>query len=438
MFLVCPNCDARYEVDDSAIPLEGREVQCTNCSEVWFQERALKLSGAALTSADTVTDDFEDDDFDEELKSSFSKILSDAPQVKPEPAPTAEPPIEFPPKTQTTEPSPAEAAAAAVFKSRRSETEQQAAPEPAPITYKHEERVVAPEPVQESAPTEPLITPRQPAAGQSVIDILRREAEYSSGQVAQPAAETLEAAKESEAAALANKAADALPLRKSSEPETTEPAAATEPEAPAQVSGEERTVADILMDRQRAARSVDPDSPVMRSKVPNDVVQKLEASAQEAGAPEIPSTKPSASETVADVLSADEPTERPRGKRVFADVEEVGTKLDQDADGAANEAEDGEDAIGDLPEPLPIGALEGTNHFMGGLYAGLACVVIGVLVYMFGSQISGQFPGLTDSIGAYTQRVDEGRQVVQDLYSQGGEPGLSNFFNNAVQAISGG
>lgn len=37
MRLVCPNCDAQYEVDDAAIPDAGRDVQCSNCGHAWFQ-----------------------------------------------------------------------------------------------------------------------------------------------------------------------------------------------------------------------------------------------------------------------------------------------------------------------------------------------------------------------------------------------------------------
>ncbi len=37
MRLICPNCDAEYEVDDSAIPDGGRDVQCSNCGHAWFQ-----------------------------------------------------------------------------------------------------------------------------------------------------------------------------------------------------------------------------------------------------------------------------------------------------------------------------------------------------------------------------------------------------------------
>ncbi|MEO0487097.1 MAG: zinc-ribbon domain-containing protein [Pseudomonadota bacterium] len=36
MRLVCPNCEAVYEVPDDVVPPEGREVQCSNCSHAWY------------------------------------------------------------------------------------------------------------------------------------------------------------------------------------------------------------------------------------------------------------------------------------------------------------------------------------------------------------------------------------------------------------------
>jgi len=36
MRLTCPNCDAQYEVPDEVVPIEGRDVQCSNCGNTWF------------------------------------------------------------------------------------------------------------------------------------------------------------------------------------------------------------------------------------------------------------------------------------------------------------------------------------------------------------------------------------------------------------------
>ncbi|UWQ92167.1 zinc-ribbon domain-containing protein [Rhodobacteraceae bacterium M382] len=38
MRLTCPNCGAQYEVPDGVIPTEGRDVQCSNCGNTWFQD----------------------------------------------------------------------------------------------------------------------------------------------------------------------------------------------------------------------------------------------------------------------------------------------------------------------------------------------------------------------------------------------------------------
>ncbi len=65
MRLICPNCDAEYEVDGSLLPPEGRDVQCSNCNNTWFQrpdvdEEALDLTpppaASGLTPQRPVTD----------------------------------------------------------------------------------------------------------------------------------------------------------------------------------------------------------------------------------------------------------------------------------------------------------------------------------------------------------------------------------------------
>ncbi|MEX0285909.1 MAG: zinc-ribbon domain-containing protein [Paracoccaceae bacterium] len=38
MRLICPNCGAQYEVPDQVIPFDGRDVQCSNCGNTWFQD----------------------------------------------------------------------------------------------------------------------------------------------------------------------------------------------------------------------------------------------------------------------------------------------------------------------------------------------------------------------------------------------------------------
>lgn len=45
MRLICPNCDAQYDIDDDVIPEGGRDVQCSNCQHTWFQTDKPKVEG---------------------------------------------------------------------------------------------------------------------------------------------------------------------------------------------------------------------------------------------------------------------------------------------------------------------------------------------------------------------------------------------------------
>ena len=47
MRLICPNCGAQYEVPTEVIPTEGRDVQCSACSNTWFQAHPDHDAGLA-------------------------------------------------------------------------------------------------------------------------------------------------------------------------------------------------------------------------------------------------------------------------------------------------------------------------------------------------------------------------------------------------------
>ena len=66
MRLICPNCAAQYEVDETAIPETGRDVQCSNCGNAWFQQGKYHLdeadaAGAAPAPEPLITETDEDD-----------------------------------------------------------------------------------------------------------------------------------------------------------------------------------------------------------------------------------------------------------------------------------------------------------------------------------------------------------------------------------------
>lgn len=81
MRLTCPNCDAQYEVDDSAIPDTGRDVQCSNCGHAWFQ-----LPQGSLADED-------EDDLYEGPTPETPAAPEPQPDPVPAPAPAAEPSV---------------------------------------------------------------------------------------------------------------------------------------------------------------------------------------------------------------------------------------------------------------------------------------------------------------------------------------------------------
>lgn len=88
MRLVCPNCDAKYEVPDDAIPDTGRDVQCANCSHAWFQMRPRP----GLVAVDTAP---------------VAPPVAQEPTPAPEPAPSVQtPPVEEPPVEEPAAPEP--------------------------------------------------------------------------------------------------------------------------------------------------------------------------------------------------------------------------------------------------------------------------------------------------------------------------------------------
>lgn len=54
MRLTCPNCAAQYEVPEDVIPPEGRDVQCSNCGQTWFQAAAGTAEAGAEDALENI------------------------------------------------------------------------------------------------------------------------------------------------------------------------------------------------------------------------------------------------------------------------------------------------------------------------------------------------------------------------------------------------
>lgn len=84
MRLVCPKCEAKYEVPDDAIPDTGRDVQCANCGHAWFQMRARPAAAAEAVAAVTQpTPDPVADPLPQAVASLDAKPEGDAPKTEP-------------------------------------------------------------------------------------------------------------------------------------------------------------------------------------------------------------------------------------------------------------------------------------------------------------------------------------------------------------------
>ncbi len=102
MRLNCPNCGAQYEVPDEVIPETGRDVQCSNCGNTWFQKHPDQDMEMAADLGNPLPDEewtpqepeghsiASDDGGDEEFDETFDEDEAQTPPSF-EPTDTAEP-----------------------------------------------------------------------------------------------------------------------------------------------------------------------------------------------------------------------------------------------------------------------------------------------------------------------------------------------------------
>ncbi len=57
MRIICPNCEAHYEIEAEAIPPGGRDVQCSACGHNWFQSPEQAGSGLPPQDYDDLPED---------------------------------------------------------------------------------------------------------------------------------------------------------------------------------------------------------------------------------------------------------------------------------------------------------------------------------------------------------------------------------------------
>ena len=81
MRITCPNCGAQYEVPDEVIPAEGRDVQCSNCGDTWFQTQSGPRADDAEEEDDDSFSGFDEPE-DDEPENAFSREEYNEPPVR--------------------------------------------------------------------------------------------------------------------------------------------------------------------------------------------------------------------------------------------------------------------------------------------------------------------------------------------------------------------
>ncbi|PQV56153.1 putative Zn finger-like uncharacterized protein [Defluviimonas denitrificans] len=147
MRLICPSCGAQYEVDESVIPDAGRDVQCSNCGNAWFQMSAAQLKAEEARAAEAEAAGAEVDETED--------WVEEAPE---EVAEADEPPLEIEPSQEVA--------------AEETEEDWGAAEDVAEDTADAVE-----EPEAAPAPEEPAPAPKRKTLDDAVMNVLREEAD---------------------------------------------------------------------------------------------------------------------------------------------------------------------------------------------------------------------------------------------------------------------
>ena len=84
MIITCPNCNKQFKIDNSLIPVDGRDLQCGSCEHVWFYKPELE-SEVPLTLNDNASVDKVEPDIEiKDKNKDFSEKLNQEKIIKPE------------------------------------------------------------------------------------------------------------------------------------------------------------------------------------------------------------------------------------------------------------------------------------------------------------------------------------------------------------------
>lgn len=522
MRLICPNCTAQYEVAEGAIPENGRDVQCANCSHIWFQEPILFLDPVSKVETNLAPDYIPEPELAPQHQPMAPETQHFQSLIRTDSAPAEQPQVDEP--VTSDDPLPE---FRSVFGSHRQEPVQSQAEAPA-------------EPQIPETP-EQQAEPEAPSASSSVLEVLRNEAAYAADQTGKDAPKSsdisfeLPELDEPQADDVAAESQSETPDTETDHPEEqapvefvaddtslieTNPDETNETSASIDETDQEDDAISRMFDRISSAET--PDDPTIGGDAPaetfdatsdisdadteTDIEETTPADAEPYKEPEsdIPSFVSTAAvaagaKKTVDVASfierlksAEKTIERTPAESAYQAAQDAQI----DADAMAEQVISQEDSVGPAPveatapdtdfdiEPVAdiapkkgktafrdvdeiegkirLGAdqaeavkveteaanekidLDGEDKthdtggaFWNGFYAACVAMVLATLLYIMAPSVSRTIPAAEDTVNNYTAFVDSGRMQVQNLYTEGGEPSLSNFANNTWKAITG-
>ena len=59
MIITCPNCNKQFNIDNSLIPDEGRDLQCGSCNHIWFYNIQEKNNEVLELKQEIISEDIE-------------------------------------------------------------------------------------------------------------------------------------------------------------------------------------------------------------------------------------------------------------------------------------------------------------------------------------------------------------------------------------------
>jgi predicted Zn finger-like uncharacterized protein len=346
MRLVCPNCEAKYEVPEDAIPETGRDVQCANCGHAWYQMRSRAAVAEPVAAAPVVAPP-------------TAKTPEPAPAPEPEPeqmpAPESEPPepelevkpeVAMPDLAATAPEAPSEAVADPVVES---------AAEPDPVVDPVVEPVVEPVP-------EPVPEISEPAA------IMGDPAQVDAPAVTDLVAEPVPEADEDDSLAV-----------------TPDPLAATA--APAAYAVDESVLAILREEAEREAQArkadtarpleVQPDLGIMAAA---SVKKSVEGLGVDAGTS----------------AAAEDGDDKLGGRKTrLPDVEEINSTLRPD-----------EQLVGDNQGDMAAAPGEARSSFRSGFLLVMVVAILGAALYISADALAEAVPSLAGVLKSYVSMVD--------------------------------